>query len=798
MTSATAEPPQTSTPKARASLLYGLIMLIVALASLWLLIYVGYAEGRRTYQNLVVDKMIAQAEIVQTPLNTYLRAGLPLEHFPGFAQIGRRVLSSDPSILSITVTDSSGKPIFREAREGVEDFGNLPLPPDGERMLAPDDPTTIRALLRLRDRFETVGAVVVATPRSAVDSVARRYFLLVVLVASGLAILFALGAVLFKRRLDGARFPWLYISFGAAFAAVAAAVVLNLVSLYTGGLQGRAQALAESLRQRVAPVVEFELDMKDLGGLRETFQQYRHLNSDIQAIGMMRGDQVQIHTDSAREGTTWQPRAETYEFASTIGATNLRIAVTLPTSVVWRAVAKNIRNFIALFLATVLFAGVLLRLGHVLSDNREAAKDAHGSTVSANATRAIEWLKLLFFLAVFFEHLPVSFLPQMLRDAAAAGGYGAAAASWAFTTYFLCFLIVLVPATKIADLHGPRALLWTGALLAGSGALLLALSDWFPALAAARGLSGLGQGALLIGTQTYIVTHAPRNMRTRAAAVIVFGFNGGMISGTAIGSLLVNYITAQGVFLLGAATAAVIAFAALTMMPRIAGAAASSVALNASFFQASRRVLTNLKFLRVICLIGLPSKAVLTGIVVFAMPLVLNGMGYPPEDIGQLIMIYPCGVLLASGWISRRVDNFGGALKALAAGALIAGGGMMTVGLTGWADTPSILTSGNLEPVIIGVGIFLLGLAHGLINAPIISYVASMPLAQEMGANQVTSLYRVLERAGHVAGPILAGQLLLMTGGGPISVGWAGIVAILLGILFLLTMLGRHWQVNTR
>ncbi|MCY4191743.1 MAG: hypothetical protein OXD42_10575, partial [Rhodospirillaceae bacterium] len=77
MTSATAEPPQTSTPKARASLLYGLIMLIVALASLWLLIYVGYAEGRRTYQNLVVDKMIAQAEIVQTPLNTYLRAGLP-------------------------------------------------------------------------------------------------------------------------------------------------------------------------------------------------------------------------------------------------------------------------------------------------------------------------------------------------------------------------------------------------------------------------------------------------------------------------------------------------------------------------------------------------------------------------------------------------------------------------------------------------------------------------------------------------------------------------------------------------
>jgi len=246
------------------------------------------------------------------------------------------------------------------------------------------------------------------------------------------------------------------------------------------------------------------------------------------------------------------------------------------------------------------------------------------------------------------------------------------------------------------------------------------------------------------------------------------------------------------------AITAAVAFVALTMMPRIASATASGVALNASFFQASRRALTNLKFLWVICLIGVPAKAVLTGIVVFAMPLVFNGMGYAPEDIGQLIMIYPCGVLLANGWISRHVDNFGGALKALTAGALVAGGGMMTVGLTGWVDAPSSLTSGNLEPVIIGVGVFLLGLAHGFINAPIISYVASMPLAQEMGANQVTSLYRVLERAGHVAGPVLVGQLLLMTGDGPISIGWVGIITVLLGILFLLTMLGRDRQINAR
>jgi len=792
MTAAATEAARSGAPKTGGGLLYGLIMLVVALASLWLLVYVGYAEGRRTYQKLVVDKMVAQGELVQTPLNTYLRAGLPLQQFPGFAQIGKRVLSSDRSILSITAIGGDGKPVFREARKGVKGAASLTLPPDDQRMSVEETATTIRVLLPLRDRFETVGAVVVTMPRSAVDAAARERFVPIALLAGGLAVVFALGAMVFRRRLENARFPWLYIGFGAAFAAVAAAVVFSLVSFYASGVQSKAQALAESLRQRLAPVAEFKLDLKDLDGLRETFRQYKRLNSDIQAIGLMQGDKVRIHTDPAREGTAWRHRDGTYEFASAIGAANMRIAVALPTSVVWRAVAKNIKNFIALFIATALFAGVFLRVGRVLGGSRKAAEDARASADTAEAATAIEVLKPLFFLAVFFEHLPVSFLPQTLRDAAASSGYGSAAASWAFAAYFLCFLLVLVPATKVADRQGPRGLLWAGALLAGSGSLLLALSDWFPAMAAARGLSGLGQGMLLIGAQTYIVSHAPANMRARAAAVIVFGFNGGMIAGTAIGSLLVNYIAGQGVFLLGAATGAVIALFALTMMPRMEGTASEGGAPAAGFFQMSRRALANFEFLRVMFLIGLPSKAVLTGVVVFAMPLVFHGMGYPPEDIGQLVMIYPCGVLLASGWISRRVDRLGGARQALTIGALVAGGGMLIVGLTGLAEAPAFLKTGTLEPVTIGVGIFLLGLAHGFINAPVISYVASTPLAQEMGANQVSSLYRVLERVGHVAGPALAGQLLFMTGGGPIAIGWAGAAMVVLGILFLLTGFGRR------
>lgn len=795
-----AETAEKTAPAGGSRLVFGVVMLLVALASLLLLVYVGYAEGRRTYQNLVVDKMAAQGELVQTPLNTFLRAGLPLRQFPGFSQIGKRVLSSDDTITAITVIGNDGKPVFREASGKEKAETALTVPPQNKRFTVLNKADFIHVLLPLQDRFETVGAVVVTTRRATVDTAALERFIPVGWIALGLALLFALAAMLARNRLETSRFPWLYVGFGAAFAGVAAAVVLTLVSFYAQGVQSKAQALAESLRQRLAPVAQYKLDLNDLDGLRATFLQYRRLNSDIQAIALMQGEKVRIHTDPAREGAGWSPGKDTYEFASSIGTANMRIAVALPTSVVWRAVAKNIKNFIALFIATALFAGVFLRVGRLVGGSRKslpdgeatAASPADASVESPRAAAAIEVLKPIFFLAVFFEHLPTSFLPQTLRDAAAAGGFGTGAASWAFAAYFLCFLLVLVPATKMADRHGPRGLLWSGALLAAAGSAILALSDWFPALAAARGLSGLGQGMLLIGAQTYIVTHAPPNMRARAAAVIVFGFNGGMIAGTAIGSLLVNYIAGQGVFLLGAATGVLVALFAMVMMPRVKAETTVGGAPAAGFLRMTGKALGNFEFLRVMLLIGLPSKAVLTGIVVFAMPLVFHGMGYPPEDIGQLVMIYPCGVLLASGWISRRIDRIGGAKQALTIGALIAGGGMLIVGVTGWPGAPDLFKSGTMEPVVIGVGVFLLGLAHGFINAPVISYVASTELAQEMGANQVSSLYRVLERVGHVAGPALAGQLLLMTGGGAAAIGWAGAIMVGLGILFLLTGIGRR------
>ncbi len=97
-----------------------------------------------------------------------------------------------------------------------------------------------------------------------------------------------------------------------------------------------------------------------------------------------------------------------------------------------------------------------------------------------------------------------------------------------------------------------------GLVLAASGLLMLAIPLDIYAVILARSLSGVGQGMLFIGVQSYILSMASPDRKTQGASIIVFGFQGGMISGMAIGSLLVSYIGASGVFTMAGAVAPLI------------------------------------------------------------------------------------------------------------------------------------------------------------------------------------------------------------------------------------------------
>jgi predicted MFS family arabinose efflux permease len=294
---------------------------------------------------------------------------------------------------------------------------------------------------------------------------------------------------------------------------------------------------------------------------------------------------------------------------------------------------------------------------------RQPGRSAPGAAAADGSDDTSEYhlrlVKPVFFLATFVEHLTYAFLPQYVSRIMESSGFPDAASA-VFMTYYLCFALSLIPAGYFAQRLSPRPLMYGGLVLAAAGFIALASNPSLIVLFLARAMSGVGQGMLFIGVQSFILRTSADDRKTRGAAIIVFGFQGGMISGMAIGSLLVTQMGAAGV-LLGAVIAAAMALCA-SPVPASGNRMADSALEEGSFRLLLRdlmRVLRNWDFVRTMLLVGVPAKAVLTGVIVFAMPLIMAQADYAQEDIGQILMVYAAGVLIANSYASRLVDRSG-------------------------------------------------------------------------------------------------------------------------------------------
>jgi MFS family permease len=771
-------------------LIDGVTMFIVTGLSLLLLVYVGFGEGKRIYEQFHIEKLTGHGRIVQNVMENYLRAGLPLNQYAGFAQLSEPLVEIQ-EIDALVVHDQTGRQVFLTVDR------NKPHPSDtsaiGKRVK--DDviidhlPTQYRIALPLRTRFETVGSLVVVSSTEIVAERLRLSFTPLLYVVLGLSLVFSTIVAIVAPYLARTRMPWLQVGYAVTFLTMAVIVVGTLVGLYSDGVQGKAKAAAMNLSQRVADVVEFNIRFRDFSGLDRTFNDYRRLNPEISEAALILDDTIQITTEAGKIGKPWTSDARTYEYLVEVARPDsprrVTIAVSVPKDLVYSRVERSVRNFAALFVASAFMAGLFLQVAGSMQRIREAGPSSRVATrVRISEETALIVVKPIFFLAVFLEHLTYSFLPQFMQQAASASGLSLGFASAPFTAYYLSFALSLIPAGHFADRYGPRVLIWLGLMLASASVFGLIFPGGILEMTGLRALAGVGQGMLFIGIQTYILAVAAPEKKTQGAAIIVFGFQGGMISGMAIGSLLVTYLHAEGVFVVAGAIGVATALYSILLIPvsvrRRDAAAGLGVAI--------RRVGRDLKsvvgsgeFLKTMFCIGVPAKAVLTGTITFALPLLLTQQGYRQEEIGQIIMLYGMGVVAASSYIARVVDRTRNTDSILFWGATISGVGLALLGFMG---SPAL--AGHLGTAVVVAGVVLVGLAHGFINAPVVTHVAHSNLAVRIGETPVTTTYRFLERIGHVAGPFLVGQLFLAWGQSPHLLVWIGVATASLGVLFIM------------
>ncbi len=779
-------------------LIDGLTMFLVTALSLLLLLYVAFGEGKRTYELIHIEKVTAQGRLAQLSIEKFLREGLPLKQYAGFATLAQPIADSE-DVDAMAVYDNSGRQLFLVTDK--KKTLTLPEPPDAiknakENIEIDYGDAYYKVILPLRTRFETAGTVVVYSPTDLVTERLRPSFVPLLYVAAGLSAVFAILILIAAPYLPRSRVPWLQIGYGATFLIMAGFVIWTLVTLYYDGVQGKTNATAVTLSQRLNDIVEFNLSFKDLDGLERTFGEYRRLNSEVSEAALIVDNAREITTDPAKAGKGWNSDPWNYEHRIDMSrpdqSRRIDLAVTVPRDVVFQRVVRSIKNFAALFIASAFLSGLFLQVAASMQSLRASnVSSQNAAPNTAGGDAALVFVKPVFFLAVFLDSLTYAFLPKFMQEAATASGVSVGFASAPFTAYYLLFALSLIPAGNIADRYGPRPLIVVGLILAGASVLGLALPLGIMEMAALRAVSGVGQGLLLIGVQTYILAVASPEKKTQGAAIIVFGFQGGMISGMALGSLLVNLLHPQGVFAVSAAVAVATTIYTLLLLPRIAerkeGKGGLSAAVN-RLVTDLKKVIASGEFLKTLVCIGIPAKAILTGTITFALPLLLHQQDYRPEDIGQVVMLYGLGVVATTGYVSRLVDRTRNTQSILFWGAIMSGLGLVLIGLTGSA----VLDQGMLTTNLVVAGVIIVGVAHGFINAPVVTHVAHSQLAARVGAVPATTAYRFLERIGHIAGPFLLSQLFLIWGQNMEVVGGIGIATAALGLIFVAHLFSRR------
>ncbi len=783
-------------------------MAILAM-SLTLLVAVGYGEAYKSYSLLKIESVKALSEIVKKSVENFLNAGLPLKEYIGFTALAKPITESDPVIVDLSLISNERQVLFstrdEEARlvDHQAAFSPSRLGKKKDTFRIEESSSLFKVLIPLKSKFETepVGFLQVLVQKAVIRQTVRTRFLNVLLAAP---LIFGLFYLFISRVGLGARRKTMVnTGYTLAFFAMSVVVIWVLVGIYTDGIQGKTRALAQSLGTRLNAAFDLNLALTDFGEMNQTFSEYRELNPEISYIELAEGNQILIHTDKARERHAVETDSRFFHHFIDLTAgegartLSLKVGVGILKKLVYQKVARSVKNFLVLFVASGFLAFLFLNLVTTVDQQRHVREDR--DLPEWERTQQIEALdrsikltmiRPVYFLGVFIEGMSASFLPQFFQGIAGMSAMGVnLAVSTLFTAFFIAYGVVLIPGGRFARKNGIKSLLVWAILFNAVAILAMSFTTNYSLMVLLRILIGAGQGLLLIGVQYFILEVVHRGNETQGNSIVVVEYCGGRLAGSAIGGLLATYIGFQGVFLSGGLLGLLTLLYIWLVIPGIAsveGSAEAGSPEHQGALARFRAIVRDPDFSLTALLVGIHSKLVTTGVIIYALPLLMASHNYLQEDIGQILMFYSGGLLLTSNRLSRLVDRTKRTRWILLLGNLGSGLGLVLIGAMG---SKMIIGAGlpMLPTVVLIAGTLTLGIFHGFINAPVITHINNTSVTGIIGRNATTSLYRTIERVGQIFGPFVMSQLLLLYQGGPYAYTLMGLVTILFGLVYLIT-----------
>ena len=376
----------------------------------------------------------------------------------------------------------------------------------------------------------------------------------------------------------------------------------------------------------------------------------------------------------------------------------------------------------------------------------------HGSYRSVQVLRAGDVQYPLFFF-IFGVELSRPFFPLFVRDLydPSIGIDASIAIAMPMSVWVVAMLFTTPFAPGLIRRFGTRNTLLFGMAPTSVGLIATAFAGGFIELILLRCLTAAGFGLVTAAILVRLAMTAPERRRALNIGVFVTATGGGSICATAIGGILAERLGYENTFLVGAALVFVamsIAFGFLSPDEGVGASAGTS---------ASRRrrlgIYGSPKFMTFMALSALPSRIVLTGFLFFLVPLYLDSLGFGGAAIGRTMMVYFLVLLVmnqAAAVIADRFQNHG---------ILILVGGVS-------AGVGCMLFVATADSLLLACGVALIGLGQSFVMTP---QVAVLPTyfrveTEAYGTGTVTAAFRVVERAGSIAGPLLAGAIVAFAG----------------------------------
>ncbi|MEQ1515675.1 MAG: MFS transporter [Usitatibacteraceae bacterium] len=379
-----------------------------------------------------------------------------------------------------------------------------------------------------------------------------------------------------------------------------------------------------------------------------------------------------------------------------------------------------------------------------------------------NAALALGAMRAPFFLLLLADDLSRSFLPMFASGLPA--GPLPLSTNMVASLPIVAFMLVVALSQPLlgawSERIGRRRSFIGAAALACAAHLLSSQSGSLLELLVWRCAGGGAWAIAFVAAQGYVLDHTDTKTRTAGLAAFVGIIMVSLICGPSIGGILADGVGHRATLALGGALTGVALFLAwrrlpLDQPPAIVTTQSSSPASASKLSIA----FANPRFLMLLLLAAVPAKVILIAYCYYLIPLYIVDAGSTSAMAGRMIMLYSVMMVL----LVPMMANWVAALRARYANepeALFVAVGLAVSGVAGLAMA---LPFGLLSPFIV---VLLLGIGQSLSISPQAAMVAEVCKEEirVLGTSAVYGVYRMVERLGNAAGPLIGAALLELAG----------------------------------